>query len=139
MTHCRLEGLKPRSLWIDGSATFTIVASRMTMNCARQMMTRTSQRLVSPAGGGSTGSGRSRAVRVDMGPPGLGSESGTGGGNCAGEWHQRTYQATGMATPLEAWSNHVVRSIHEHTFACTPPGPEPKRLPFSPPATTTPR
>ena len=33
--------------WIDGSATLVIVASRMTMNCARQTRTRTSQRLVS--------------------------------------------------------------------------------------------
>ena len=46
--------LNPRSAWIDGSATFTTVASRMTMNCARQTMTRTSQRLVSPDAGGST-------------------------------------------------------------------------------------
>src|ERR1700722_5998345 len=28
---------------MEGSATFTIVASRMTMNCARQIKTRTSQ------------------------------------------------------------------------------------------------
>ena len=53
---------KPRSAWIDGSATFTTVASRITMNCARQTMTRTSQRLVSPDGGGSTNSsGRSES------------------------------------------------------------------------------
>src|SRR6187397_345826 len=34
-----------RSFWIVGSATFTIVASRMTMNCARQTRTRTSHGL----------------------------------------------------------------------------------------------
>ena len=33
-------------LWIDGSATFTIVASRTTMNCARQIRTRTIQGFV---------------------------------------------------------------------------------------------
>src|SRR5215207_7738803 len=54
MTHCRLAAVNPRSRWIDGSATFTTVASRITMNCARQTMTRTSQRLVSPDEGGST-------------------------------------------------------------------------------------
>ena len=43
-----------------GSATFTTVASRITMNCARQTMTRTSQRLVSPEGGGSTSSSPER-------------------------------------------------------------------------------
>src|SRR5262245_34355746 len=32
-----------RSAWIDGRATFTTVASRTTMNCARQTRTRTSQ------------------------------------------------------------------------------------------------
>ena len=46
MIHCRLASESPRSFWIDGSATFTIVASRMTMNCARQTRTRTSQGLV---------------------------------------------------------------------------------------------
>src|SRR4051812_31279472 len=35
-THCRLLALKPRSSRIEGSATFTIETSRMTMNCARQ-------------------------------------------------------------------------------------------------------
>ena len=55
--------MKPRSAWIDGSATFTTVASRITMNWARQTMTRTSQRLVSPDAGGSTNSsGRSEAT-----------------------------------------------------------------------------
>src|SRR3954453_11188196 len=34
-----------RSCWIVGSATFTIVASRITMNCARQTRTRTSHGL----------------------------------------------------------------------------------------------
>src|SRR6059058_5173377 len=46
MTHCRSAFEKCRPRWIDGSATFTIVASKMTMNCARQTITRTSQRLV---------------------------------------------------------------------------------------------
>src|SRR3954449_6809532 len=46
MTHCRsvAEKCSPRS--IEGSATFTIVASRTTMNWARQTTTRTAQRLV---------------------------------------------------------------------------------------------
>jgi hypothetical protein len=34
MIHCRLPSERWRSFWIDGSATFTIVASRTTMNCA---------------------------------------------------------------------------------------------------------
>ena len=33
------RGVKPRSARIDGSATFTIETSRMTMNCARQQRT----------------------------------------------------------------------------------------------------
>src|SRR4051795_5563656 len=33
------------AVWIVGNATFTIVASRMTMNCAMQTSTSTSQRL----------------------------------------------------------------------------------------------
>ena len=44
-THCRPDSDISRSAWIDGSATLTIVASRMTMNCARQTSTRTSQGL----------------------------------------------------------------------------------------------
>ena len=43
--HWRPDSDRPRSAWIDGSATFTIVASRITMNCARQTSTRTSQGL----------------------------------------------------------------------------------------------
>src|SRR3954447_9248645 len=39
--HWRLASESPRSFWIDGSATFTIVASSTTMNCARQTRTRT--------------------------------------------------------------------------------------------------
>src|SRR3569833_386897 len=46
MIHWRLASLRSRSFWIDGSATFTIVASRMTMNCARQIRTRMNQGLV---------------------------------------------------------------------------------------------
>src|SRR3954453_13525362 len=45
MTHCRSVGEKWRPCWIEGSATFTIVASRMTMNWAMQTTTSTSQRL----------------------------------------------------------------------------------------------
>ena len=40
MTHCRLVCEKPRSVLIDGSATFTIATSRMTMNCAVTMSAR---------------------------------------------------------------------------------------------------
>ena len=53
------------------------------MNCARQTMTRTSQRFASPEGGGSSGSGRSAATgRDDTGPPvtGSGWAEGDGGG-----------------------------------------------------------
>src|SRR5437763_12252895 len=46
MIHCRFASLNWRSVWIDGSATFTIVASRMTMNCARQIRTRTTHGFV---------------------------------------------------------------------------------------------
>ena len=46
ITHCRLASVKPSEVWMCGSATFTIVASRTTMNCARQMMTRTTQGFV---------------------------------------------------------------------------------------------
>ena len=38
-THARLAGVNPRSAAIEGSATFTIETSRMTMNCARQQRT----------------------------------------------------------------------------------------------------
>ena len=43
--HCRLDGEKCSPRWIDGSATFTMVASRMTMNWAMPTITRTSQGL----------------------------------------------------------------------------------------------
>ena len=43
--HCRLDSEIPRSSWIEGSATFTIVASRITMNCARHTRQSTSQGL----------------------------------------------------------------------------------------------
>ena len=43
--HCRSASDIPRSSWIEGSATFTIVASRITMNCAMQTRTRTSHGL----------------------------------------------------------------------------------------------
>src|SRR5215211_180452 len=42
-THCSWPLAKPRSSPMLGSATFTTVASRMTMNCARAMRTRTAQ------------------------------------------------------------------------------------------------
>jgi hypothetical protein len=35
ITHCRSLSAKSRSSAIDGSATFTTVMSRITMNCAR--------------------------------------------------------------------------------------------------------
>jgi hypothetical protein len=44
MTHWRLSSLKPRSPWADGSAMFTIVASRITMSWAMPRMPRMSQR-----------------------------------------------------------------------------------------------
>ena len=42
--HCRLVGVKCKRAWIEGKATFTIVASSTTMNWARQTSTSTSQR-----------------------------------------------------------------------------------------------
>jgi hypothetical protein len=33
MTHCRFSCEKPRSVWIEGRATFTIAMSSTTMNC----------------------------------------------------------------------------------------------------------
>ena len=70
MTHWRFAALNPRSVWIDGSATLTTVASSTTMNCARQTMTRTTQRLLSasPARGGSTNSSSGCVAAVDTGP-----------------------------------------------------------------------
>jgi hypothetical protein len=50
--HWRFASPRSRSFWIDGRATFTIVASRMTMNWARQIRTRTSQGFVSRRGMG---------------------------------------------------------------------------------------
>ena len=47
ITHCKLASfLKPSEDWMCGRATFTIVASRTTMNCARQMITSTTQGFV---------------------------------------------------------------------------------------------
>jgi hypothetical protein len=46
MIHCRFVFEKCRAVLMCGIATFTIVASRTTMNCARQMMTRTTQGFV---------------------------------------------------------------------------------------------
>ena len=36
MTHCRFSCENPRSIWIEGSATFTIAMSSTTMNCTMQ-------------------------------------------------------------------------------------------------------
>jgi len=46
MIHCRLVFVNPSAILMCGRATFTIVASRTTMNCARQMITRTTQGFV---------------------------------------------------------------------------------------------
>jgi hypothetical protein len=35
-THCSAGEEKPRSDWIEGSATLTMLRSRITMNCATQ-------------------------------------------------------------------------------------------------------
>ena len=58
----------PRSFWMDGSATFTIVASRITMNCAMQTSTRTSQGLIrwSRAAGAADGERRSWRFTLAM-------------------------------------------------------------------------
>src|SRR5713101_6138811 len=50
MTQARLDCVKPRSLWIEGSATFTIVASRTIISIPAHRTTRASQR-ESPATG----------------------------------------------------------------------------------------
>ena len=44
MTHCRFVCENPRSDLIEGSATFTIATSRMTMNCAVTMSASALQR-----------------------------------------------------------------------------------------------
>ncbi len=62
MTHGRSAAEKCRPRWIEGSATFTIVASSTTMNWARQAITRTSQRLVGDA---LCASGGLRVMKVD--------------------------------------------------------------------------
>ena len=54
--HCRFASDRPRSFWIEGSATFTTVASSTTMNWAKQTRTRISQgfvpwRLIGPLPG----------------------------------------------------------------------------------------
>src|SRR6476646_7252379 len=53
MTHCRFACENPRSVLIEGSATFTIATSRMTMNCATTMSASALQRrsfVLSPLG-----------------------------------------------------------------------------------------
>src|SRR3954469_6587451 len=42
MTHCRSSCENPRSVWIDGSATFTTATSSTTMNCTVQRRARAS-------------------------------------------------------------------------------------------------
>ena len=53
--HWRLVGEKCSPRWIEGSATFTIVASRMTMNCAMQTSPRTSHLFTCRASAGMEG------------------------------------------------------------------------------------
>src|SRR6476660_4607547 len=48
MIHCRSAAEKLRLDWIDGSATLTMLRSRMTMNCATQQTTRIQPRRVPP-------------------------------------------------------------------------------------------
>src|SRR2546421_11251839 len=57
-THARLDGEKPRSLWMAGSATLTTVASRTIMSIPTQSTTSATQRWrFSAADSGGTGSG----------------------------------------------------------------------------------
>ena len=49
-THVRFAWLKPRSCWIDGRATFTIVTSRTIISCAKQTTISVAQRRRSSAG-----------------------------------------------------------------------------------------
>ena len=44
ITHCSPVSEKPRSDWIEGSATFTMATSRITMNCAVTMRAKALQR-----------------------------------------------------------------------------------------------
>ena len=78
-THCRLEGEKCRPRWIEGSATLTTVASSTTMNCARQAITRISQRFEawSRAARGGAGAGRSAWPSTSV-APGVCAEAGLG-------------------------------------------------------------
>src|SRR4029079_16372476 len=57
-THSRPDCVKPRSVSIDGSATFTIATSRITMNCATTMSASAAQGLV--------GSSRRRIAETDI-------------------------------------------------------------------------
>src|SRR3569833_4049398 len=54
MIHCRSPSDTPRSRWADGSAMFTIVASKTIISWARQMKTSAAQRR-RPAGAGPAG------------------------------------------------------------------------------------
>ncbi|HUN32260.1 MAG TPA: hypothetical protein VMU95_09570 [Trebonia sp.] len=51
MTQLRLAAVKPRPAWIVGSATVTIVPSRMIISDAAHKMTSASQRLPCPIDG----------------------------------------------------------------------------------------
>src|SRR5688572_12945266 len=108
MTHWRSAAEKPRSAWIDGSATFTTVASRMTMNCARQTITSTSQRLVPPESGGSTKSSERSEATVDTTePPGRGSWGRGCGDDRPGEVHGSKRSAGSTSVPRGTPSDPV--------------------------------
>src|SRR5919198_3086505 len=61
-THVRLAWLNWRSLWIEGSATLTIVASRAFMSWARQTTTSAAQRRRSRDGGAAAVGGKGEAM-----------------------------------------------------------------------------
>src|SRR5258705_7886783 len=63
MTQARLDWAKPRSFRIEGSATFTIVASRTIISIPAHRTTRASQR-ESPA----AGEGRENGAMIEVAP-----------------------------------------------------------------------
>src|SRR3954447_19262036 len=100
-THCRSAAEKCRSDWIEGSATLVIVASRITMNCARQTTTTVTSQWRSTVVPVSAGEAEVRSVMKE--------ERGRGASGPSGPDDRST---TGPSGPSfrTAWSVWVVRS-----------------------------
>ena len=111
----RAEKCSPR--WIDGSATFTIVASSTTMNWARQTITSTSQRLSWPR---RLRPGLRTAVRGVLLRPWVGSAS----DSMELDWSVRL----GYAQIRTGRSAYVTRSITAHDARRSGLGPLPNPL-----------